>query len=57
MTCRECGCTDERACVREGIACWWAEPDLCVFCLFDLPGDGQVPVRGVDDIRSIGGIL
>jgi MinD superfamily P-loop ATPase len=27
--CRECGCTEERAC--EG-GCFWAEPDLCSGC-------------------------
>ena len=27
--CRECGCTDTRAC--EG-GCWWVEPDLCSSC-------------------------
>jgi hypothetical protein len=35
--CRECGCTEERACVRvdwEGLpeTCSWAEPDLCTAC-------------------------
>lgn len=28
-TCRECGCTDGRAC--EG-GCWWVEQDLCSKC-------------------------
>lgn len=27
--CRECGCTDERACLG---GCAWAEPDLCSAC-------------------------
>lgn len=38
-TCRECGCTDERACVSpEGEeTCFWAEPDLCSFCALGKP--------------------
>lgn len=31
--CRLCGCTDDRACVTEGVACHWAEPDLCSACV------------------------
>lgn len=27
--CRECGCTDDRACPG---GCWWVEPDLCSAC-------------------------
>lgn len=27
--CRECGCTDERACPG---GCWWARRDLCTRC-------------------------
>lgn len=32
--CRECGCTDDNACVDEetGETCTWAEDDLCSFC-------------------------
>lgn len=31
--CRECGCTDDNACVdEEGTACHWVEPDLCSAC-------------------------
>lgn len=29
-TCRECGCTDDRAC--EG-GCYWAGPDICSNCV------------------------
>jgi hypothetical protein len=28
--CRECGCTDARACAG---GCWWAEADLCSACV------------------------
>lgn len=30
--CRECGCTDSRACAGR---CWWVEPDLCSSCAGD----------------------
>jgi len=35
--CRECGCTDDRACVDEetGVRCHWIGPDLCSFCAAD----------------------
>ena len=29
QVCRECGCTDERACPG---GCWWVEADLCSAC-------------------------
>ena len=33
-TCRECGCTDLRACVNDLTeeTCEWVENDLCSFC-------------------------
>lgn len=31
-TCRECGCTETRACVDDRGPCWWAEADLCSHC-------------------------
>lgn len=40
--CRECGCTDDRACVfigRRGVAtamCSWVEDDLCSACIPDI---------------------
>jgi hypothetical protein len=38
--CRECGCTDERACVDPALgACSWVEPDLCSFCAPDVDED------------------
>jgi hypothetical protein len=32
MICRECGCTDESACLVAGVPCMWAEADLCSGC-------------------------
>jgi hypothetical protein len=40
MTCRECGCTDERACVTNGTPCHWIDDDLCSTCAsrpWDIP--------------------
>ena len=34
VRCRECGCSDFRACPG---GCWWVEPDLCSACDEDLP--------------------
>ncbi len=31
--CRVCGCTDDRACVTDGLACSWVEADLCSACV------------------------
>lgn len=31
-TCRECGCTDERACMDGEHPCSWVGPDLCSAC-------------------------
>src|SRR5579885_1455125 len=31
--CRECGCTDDHACMGDdGAPCYWVEPDLCSVC-------------------------
>ncbi len=30
--CRKCGCTEKRACVKEGTPCHWVERDLCSAC-------------------------
>lgn len=38
--CRCCGCTDDRACVTNGIACHWVEPDLCSACVAKEPSNG-----------------
>ncbi|PWJ93583.1 hypothetical protein C8D77_101262 [Mesorhizobium loti] len=32
QACRECGCTQDRACVTDGVACHWVQPDLCSAC-------------------------
>lgn len=34
MTCKGCGCTDERACIdgETGDTCTWVGPELCSFC-------------------------
>lgn len=39
MTCRECGCTDDRACLYEDedgrvYACGWVEAGLCSVCAY-----------------------
>lgn len=31
--CRICGCTDDRACVTDGVPCHWVEDDLCSACV------------------------
>lgn len=33
-SCRECGCTDDRACTPP---CWWVEQDLCSTCRYGAP--------------------
>lgn len=44
--CRECGCTDDAACVTsEGLTCSWAAEDLCTFCAFRL--DEEQPLVGL----------
>jgi len=30
--CRVCGCTDDNACMVNGVVCHWVEEDLCSFC-------------------------
>lgn len=30
--CRVCGCTDDRACVVQGVPCCWVSEDLCSAC-------------------------
>lgn len=32
MKCRECGCTDEAACLVGDVPCFWVDPDLCSSC-------------------------
>ena len=31
-TCRQCGCTDVRACRVAGVPCCWVQDDLCSAC-------------------------
>lgn len=45
-TCRECGCTDARACLEDGMPCGWAEADLCTACAKETP-----PPKILTDIR------
>ena len=30
--CCECGCTDDHACLVEGVPCFWVRDDLCSRC-------------------------
>lgn len=39
--CRICGCVESRACVTEGVACHWVEPDLCSACFEKKPASPQ----------------
>jgi len=32
QTCRECGCTEDNACMTDGEPCHWVEKDLCSAC-------------------------
>ena len=31
-TCRVCGCTEDKACITDGVPCHWIEKDLCSAC-------------------------
>jgi hypothetical protein len=61
MICRVCGCHDLDACVtirgEVTYVCWWVATDLCSFCALSIPGEGRAPVRGVDDVIAVGGLL
>ena len=61
MTCLACGCSDFDACVTVRgdfeYRCFWVAEDLCSFCALKLPGEERRPVRGVDEIAAVGGIL
>ncbi len=41
QACRDCGCTQDRACVTDGVACHWVQPDLCSACV-DQPTADEV---------------
>lgn len=43
-TCRKCGCTEDRACSDNGVACHWVLPDLCSAC---------VPTLNERDVRKL----
>jgi hypothetical protein len=32
QTCKACGCTEDRACVTDGVACRWVKPGFCSVC-------------------------
>lgn len=32
QTCRKCGCTEDQACISQGVPCHWVEADLCSTC-------------------------
>lgn len=59
--CRECGCLDECACVREGPlgleACEWVAEDLCSACeqpeLEELYGWAHPPRALTDELAGI----
>lgn len=42
--CRKCGCTEDRACSDNGVACHWVLPDLCSAC---------VPKLNERDVRKL----
>lgn len=43
---RECGCTDEEACVDPVVGtCSWYEPDLCSFCAADIAEEDATMAR------------
>jgi hypothetical protein len=33
QTCRFCGCTQEKACIVDGLPCRWVYPDICSACM------------------------
>lgn len=49
-SCRECGCTDERACPTDP-PCHWVEPDLCSACAVGQPDVDEVDVDDVDALE------
>jgi hypothetical protein len=52
--CRECGCTDDRACIHPSNGqverCAWAEPDLCTACMPGQPPTWIHPPRIVSPL-------
>jgi hypothetical protein len=43
MNCSSCGCTDDDACVIQGVPCHWVEPGLCSACAPDDDLDRELP--------------
>lgn len=47
--CRECGCTEDDACMVGGMPCHWAEPDLCSACAYGADRDEEGHQYGEDE--------
>jgi hypothetical protein len=45
MTCRECRCTEDNACLTTDGTCHWAEPRLCSAC-----ANPETKIRGPVEI-------
>lgn len=57
MVCRDCGCTDDRACATpSGLVCWWVGPDRCSFCAYGHRPEFKLFVRPIDTVTT-GGLL
>lgn len=58
--CRECGCTEMVACVRDeddSSACGWAQEDLCTACVPDAEGWDHPPREKTDaDYARLAGL-
>ena len=55
--CRECGCTDQQACLDDEFgACWWVEPDLCSHCQMGLDCDhaGAEEAALIEEMEGLG---
>lgn len=39
--CRQCGCTENRACLTDGKPCGWASTDVCTACAHNRKGEAQ----------------
>ena len=51
--CRQCGCTDDRACVHADHGpCWWVEDDLCSHCQMDIQDQCEDPELFDEDIDA-----
>lgn len=43
--CRFCRCTDDRACVTDGIPCHWVAADICSACAITRNGITFLPIE------------